>query len=1203
MQFPKFLQSAFDRLGNDQESMKSVAANTATTAASVTVGGDLYEKLDHLVTAIENMKGGIGGTTNLKEALALRIVTPALKPIGLGLGFIIDALNNAPGGKELGKKMDAIVGGLVKLGQVGKAILSFAGYIILAIPFLMVAAATIPIWAPLIFIITKTLMWAAKSLDKKTLKSLNDLGEVGINLLVLAGSLALIGLIAVPAIKGALTAAVIILAVGGIFKLLQTMDIAETLEEVGQNLISAGLGILGLVVFLALSGFILEAVGFEPLMKVLAVVGATALTFFIVGLFSNQIEKGARALMYAAGSIIVLGLSLLFIKYVLGELGGGAGTGDSMDLMNALPSLGVIIAIGLIFAIAGQAAESIAKGALAMIVVGISLIVLSFGLDFIKDAVPDFDTGLGILAMVGGLALVFGIAGAGPVPMAIALGAGALALVGLSLLVISLGLAVIGPVVSKMTLPQAGMIAIIIGGLAAGFAAAGLASPLIILGSVAMILAGGATVILAGALKLLSFLDFSSLGSINETGNKAFNFSGQVSKGLFGIGKGRKKTNFEVAMDAIATGMSLGPLQIIGILAGAPTLILASTALIGIATGLRVFKMIIGDADLPSLKTNMNFIVSGLAEVFANVGEKYGGGGGGFMAALRGSGGEGTSVVAQGISAVGGMGRALKGIARGVQAMADLKFPTGYDKDGNPTGYETINLTKAIPNLVANTKEIVIGLSGAFAEVGGAEAAKGGGWFSKNPYEKGIAVVKKMGEPLANLAKGVQAMANLKFPTEFDKDGNPTKYEAIGNIQKLSGNLKTNTKALVLALSGVFEEIGKSDAGKGGGWFSKSDFERGIMITEMLSSPYSSLADSVKDVQEIVKGVTNPTEIKEKVGAMIQAITAGEEDDVNVIEAKTGFIRVLGNVYEKLGKAIPSIVDSIAKFTIDKAKAFASIFGGESPAKLFESKTKFMNSLQTSYLRMAIAIPLIVGSINSVEAEQLESFSSVYGGSMAGVEDATLTTRNNLFTAVGSAYEKVGTASGKIATAINSLDEDKLVKYKGLFIGDVSRLRPIAGYEAQTELWEAIGENTGKASSSMPGITEAINNLDMSKLVESRKMFEALGVLANGGSASDILEKMGESLEDAMERLADILMEFQTSVGEASSGQEGMLTQLASMPGDFLGAIRQGAGAGGSGDSGKITRAITDLRRALQDTGIKVKELPSSNALDILNRG
>lgn len=71
---------------------------------------------------------------------------------------------------------------------------------------------------------------------------------------------------------------------------------------------------------------------------------------------------------------------------------------------------------------------------------------------------------------------------------------------------------------------------------------------------------------------------------------------------------------------------------------------------------------------------------------------------------------------------------------------------------------------------------------------------------------------------------------------------------------------------------------------------------------------------------------------------MIQAITAGEEDDVSVIEAKTGFIRVLGNVYEKLGKAIPSIVDSIAKFTIDKAKAFASMLEVNHPLNYLNLK-------------------------------------------------------------------------------------------------------------------------------------------------------------------------------------------------------------------------------------------------------------------------
>ena len=158
--------------------------------------------------------------------------------------------------------------------------------------------------------------------------------------------------------------------------------------------------------------------------------------------------------------------------------------------------------------------------------------------------------------------------------------------------------------------------------------------------------------------------------------------------------------------------------------------------------------------------------MSGLADTFAEVGTKYPGGGSSFLSMLTGNT-SGQSVVAQGISAVSGMGKALTGIAKGVQAMALLKFPTGFDKDGNPTGFESIDLTSAVPNLIANTRLIVTGLSQAFAEVGESDAAQGGGWFSKSPYEKGVKVVKLMGEPLARLAEGVQAMANLKFPKGF----------------------------------------------------------------------------------------------------------------------------------------------------------------------------------------------------------------------------------------------------------------------------------------------------------------------------------------------------------------------------------------------------------------------------------------------------
>ena len=46
----------------------------------------------------------------------------------------------------------------------------------------------------------------------------------------------------------------------------------------------------------------------------------------------------------------------------------------------------------------------------------------------------------------------------------------------------------------------------------------------------------------------------------------------------------------------------------------------------------------------------------------------------------------------------------------------------------------------------------------------------------KSTIEKGIEIVAGIGEPLLNLAKGVQAMADLKFPI-YDKDGNIIRYK------------------------------------------------------------------------------------------------------------------------------------------------------------------------------------------------------------------------------------------------------------------------------------------------------------------------------------------------------------------------------------------------------------------------------------------
>ena len=1203
-------------MGSGNKSLEQVAINTGQTAASVSVGGDLYEKMDELIKALKS--GGKGkGSVSAKEALVLRITAGALKPIGLGLGVIIDALDRAPDGKELKLKMEALTNGLLALGDIGWSILKFAATMILATPLLLLAGIGAIIWVPLLKLMIQGLLWATEKLDKKALKKILVLGDVGVALLVMSASLVLmsllapyilkgllvagaillgfgllgmlldkmkigkslhqmaktlktlslallglsvglilIGLLTEPILYGLATASLIILTLAGIFWLIDKMQVDKAMRKTSRALITAAMAILSVAVSLVLSSLIISTLGWEEVGKVLLLVGTVALAFYVIDkVLGKSTTKGATILMYAAGAILMVAVAIFLAKLLIGPV----------DAENALQTFGVLVVLGavaVVFALAGFGEKFIKKGAIAMMFAGGAMIVIAIGVYAMKLAIDGLSWGnLGMMAaVIVGLAVAMGVAGIGPVPLSIALGSAAMALAGIALLPIALGVAALAKATENLTTDKVLVMGGVIAGLAIAMAAAGLAAPFILIGSAAMLVAGVATVAISLGLLAISKIDFAALGSIDKKGNKPFNWSGE--KGFFG----GKKTNFEVAMDAIADGISLGPVSVAGIAMGAPMLLLAGAALVGIVAGIRAFTNIAQDADLPKLKENVRFIVSGLADTFAEVGKKYKGGGASLVSMLTGST-KGQSVVAMGISAVGGMGKALTSIAMGVQSMANLKFPTGFDKDGNPTGYETISIGTVVPGLIANTQALVSGLSSVFAEVGKSDAAQGSTWFSSSAYEKGINVVKKMGEPLYNLANGVQAMANLKFPTGYDKDGNPTGFKSIGNVDSLVKKLSANTKALIKGLAGVFEEVGKSGIGEDGGWFSSSSFEKGVEIALQLGEPYTTLASVVDNVVKITSKITSAEDVKTKVGSIISTITDAGGQDTGVINAKKNLISTIGNTYAKLGTAIPQIISAIATFTVDKAKAFASIFGGESPAELFESKTNFLKGLTTSYMRMAVAIPLIVGSINTVSAEQLDEFTAIYGGQM-NVGAEVLDSRSKLFLAVGTGYEKMGKGAQAISGAINGTNIKTLEVFKGMFVGRVSMIRPVAGYEAQTELWKSIGVSMKTSGTAFPTISSAINSMDLAKLTEARTMFEALAVLSKGGSPSDVLAQMGESLEDALQNLAEMLENFRSTVKEGNEQNAGVLEKVGNTVSKVFG------GGGGDAGKGKATPSI-----------------------------
>ena len=316
----KFIQNAFDRLGQDGDVLQQIQENTQVTAEAVVQGGELFDRIDRMVTALEKIetatKSGQGG---IQEAIVLKLVAPTLKPIGLGMQFIVDALNNLPDAKEASEKMDALTKGLVVLGDVGKSILLFAGYMILATPLLLVTAVLAPIWMGGLYLITRGLMAVTESLDKEILDKIAMLGDVGKSLLVLAGSLALVALLAIPAIVGLIAATVLLVGIAGVFKLLDMIGAdPQKMEDFGDSIRSLGLGLLLLGGTLALLSIVAMPV-LKGLAVAIAVVAGIGLTFFLLDKLGidKSMRKFSMDLLVVSLALVTLGAALAIMNILV----------------------------------------------------------------------------------------------------------------------------------------------------------------------------------------------------------------------------------------------------------------------------------------------------------------------------------------------------------------------------------------------------------------------------------------------------------------------------------------------------------------------------------------------------------------------------------------------------------------------------------------------------------------------------------------------------------------------------------------------------------------------------------------------------------------------------------------------------------------------------------------------------------------------
>jgi uncharacterized protein YukE len=84
---------------------------------------------------------------------------------------------------------------------------------------------------------------------------------------------------------------------------------------------------------------------------------------------------------------------------------------------------------------------------------------------------------------------------------------------------------------------------------------------------------------------------------------------------------------------------------------------------------------------------------------------------------------------------------------------------------------------------------------------------------------------------------------------------------------------------------------------------------------------------------------------------------------------------------------------------------------------------------------------------------------------------------------------------------------------------------------------------------------------------------------------------MGESLEEALQNLADMLSEFKTTVGDGMTATADSGNAISNAMGSLKSAFTGGGSSSSGGDNSGVISAIKQLNKALTSSGVKIKNI------------
>lgn len=821
-------------------------------------------------------------------------------------------------------------------------------------------------------------------------------------MLALSAPLIMIGIVGIPALM---------LALGGLgiaFKWLSADQKniqagIDSLEKIG-----IGIGILGL----ALWGFQALLGGFGNTIKAAlmagAAIGIIGLAFSLIGNLAPKIKDGADAMLWTGIAIGGLALGLLAFKLV------------APSMSDILITAAAIALIGISFGIIGIFAPAIDAGASAMLLTGVAIASVALGIFAFRLLNPTMEEILIVAGAIIGVGAAFALAGlAAPLILP---GAAAIALAGLSLIILSVGLLVIGKlykdfengILADSGVPRAifpgtkSNLENVLDAVSYSFLAAGASAVLMIPGAVALILAGTSMLFLSVGLLVLNKVYKGAMDGLlarSETEKRS---------AIFG---GGSKYNLEVMIDAISVSFSsaANPLMILG----AAGIMVTSIAMVLLSGGIflvgkawdKFGGTLFGDSGevgffggkKRNFEVMMDSIVDGFTVNPITLAAMY------------------TSIPALLMA-----GAALITIGKGLEVFMALKVP------------DQKTLTDRLTTVLFSVQQ-AFAAAGGYKEGAGLFANIGGliGGGIKNQFIKqGIDSVRDVGGVLVDLAKGIHSMAELKFP-EYGPDGKITGYFTLSDDKFVM--VSNNIKRIITSIAGTLIEVGKMD--QGGGWFSKSDAEKGKAAIQGVGGDLAGIA-------QFVQGVANLSFPKyDKDGKEIGRVQISESDlaqggkvhmnIVNMLKAVTYALATIGG--DDAAAKTTLFGFDLTDSTIDKGKEVIAGIGNDlngianlvknvADIQNFDEVEKRLNKLP------ALTIGIIKGigdSYDPKSAVKFKMMNSMFSGFTQSIID--LSDKSNPLEKVAGSIQKMSKGFVDMFKSIEKLSANQLEKVSDMW--------------------------------------------------------------------------------------------------------------------------------------------------------------------------